>query len=61
MGFSPLEMSTTSVPPFLLQLGRNEKLQSRKESLRNVVKECRAVETERDAEEMSEQLLGIII
>jgi hypothetical protein len=54
-------MSTTSVPPFLLQLGRNEKLQSRKESLRNVVKECRAVETERDAEEMSELLIGIII
>lgn len=60
-GISPLDMSHGSIPPFLLQLNKNEKLQNRKESLRNVVKECQAVETERDAEEMSEQLLKIVI
>lgn len=51
---SPLDVSKDSMPPFLLQLSKNEKLASRKQSLRNVIKECQAVETERDAEEMSE-------
>lgn len=58
---SPLDVSKDSMPPFLLQLSKNEKLASRKQSLRNVIKECQAVETERDAEEMSVQLIEIII
>ena len=61
-GRSPLDFSSsTSVPPFLLQLGKNEKLQNRKESLRNIIQDCQAVETERDADEMSVHLIEIII